>query len=210
MEKHHKLLEPLFSELIGNVERHKQWLATLSYLENQGARKIFACQPQGDLPLELLQHAAEEARHAWFFKKQIERLDGDANQIYPLLGGYAARHYLHRLDMGICRILKKELGLAGRRLKDASYLLTTYGIEVRAAVFYPHYHEVLQAAGIKISLNSIIREEDRHLDEIESSLQAWPEIQALCQRVIDMENVLYERFIDEVCRTVLVPASINR
>lgn len=191
-------LEAIFTRLIDDVSFHKRWLATLSYLENQGARKIFGCQPQGDLPLELLQHAAEEARHAWFFKKQIERLGGDAEAIYPLLGGYAGRHYLHRLDMGICRILKNELNLSGRELKNASYLLTTYAIEVRAAELYPLYHELLQGSGVKISLNSIIREEDRHLDEIRHSLSDWPVIGALSDRVVAMEHDLYQSFIANV------------
>lgn len=184
---------------------HWRWLATLSFLENQGARKIFGFQPVEDLPLGLLQHAAEEARHAWYFKKLLTRIGGDGEKQYPLLGGNAGRRYLHRLDMGVCRWLRDEAGLEGRDLKKGAYLLTTYAIEVRAAGFYPLYAEILKQKNIKLSLASVIQEEDRHLAGITAEIAAWPQIAAFQDRAIVLENQLNAVFLNAAARDVGLP-----
>lgn len=188
-------LRNLLENLVDDQGLHERWLATLSYLENQGAKKIFGHQPSEDLPLDLLQHAAEEARHAWFFKKLLTKIGGDGSRKYPLLGGNAGRRYLHRLDMGICRWLSVDLGLEGRDLKRGSYLLTTYAIEVRAASLYPLYAEVLKERQIKISLASVIVEEDRHLAQITAEIEAWQAIAPLKTKAQQLEAALYARFL---------------
>jgi len=189
-------LRTFLEQLIDNQPMHHRWLATLSFLENQGARKIFRFQPTEDLPLDLLQHAAEEARHAWLFKKLLTRIGGDGNKQYRLLGGLAGRRYLDRLDMGICRWLGDEAGMQGRVLKKGSYLLTTYAIEVRAAALYPLYSQVLKAKNVKLSLASVIQEEDRHLAQITSEINAWPELLTFKERAVQLETRLYETFLN--------------
>ena len=191
-------LRSLLDRIVSDQPTHERWLATLSYLENRGARKIMAFQPDRDLSLTLLRHAAEEARHAYFFKKQITRLTNRVAECYPLLGGHVGRRYLHRLDIGICRSLKQGLGYRGRALMDASYLLTTLAIEERAGLLYPLYHEVLAAHGLKISLASVIKEEDTHLEEINAELARHPELESHADFARRLEQGLFETFVAAV------------
>ncbi|MCB1305279.1 MAG: hypothetical protein KDK37_13410 [Leptospiraceae bacterium] len=71
-------LKPFLETVLEDGELHARWLSTLSMLEHTGARKIHKCMPAlpDDLgrSLNVLQHAAEESRHAFFFAKQIQRL----------------------------------------------------------------------------------------------------------------------------------------
>ena len=198
----------LLERIISDRTIHERWLATLSYLENRGARKIMAFQPDRDLSLTMLRHAAEEARHAYFFKKQITRLTDDVADCYPLLGGHTGRRYLHRLDIGICRALKDGLGYHERMLKDASYLLTTLAIEERAAILYPLYHEVLAANNFKISLTGIINEEDNHLAEINEELAGQPELEPYAKMAREIENSLFDSFITAVDREVVAKCAV--
>ena len=152
--------------IVSDPELHCRWLETLSQLELAGARKIVKYQPPVHCPLDVLQHSAEEHRHAFFFKNQIRKIPGDTSLKRRYLGGDRSRRLLHRLDIEICRILKAA-GYQGRKLKDAAYLLTTLCIELRADWLYPLYEKVLKASGSAVSLRSIIREEEAHLAFVE-------------------------------------------
>ena len=46
-------------------QTHAKWLNTLAYLEHIGSRKIIKSQNSLRLDLHMLQHIAEEARHAF-------------------------------------------------------------------------------------------------------------------------------------------------
>ena len=195
-------LTDLLNKIIDNRELHERWLATLSYLENCGARKISAFLPSGDVDLTLLKHAAEEARHAWFFKKQIGRIAPEIKANYALLGGLSGRRYLNALDVGACRAVKRVLGHEGRALKHRAYLLTTLAIEERAAVFYPFYNEMLKDKGIRISLSSVIKEEDQHLADIEAECALMGDLGPITDEVRDLEKRLYNRFIAKVAEEI--------
>ena len=71
-------LRPFLETVVEDSQLHPRWLETLSLLENMGARKIHKSMARFPAHLQnaetVLQHAAEEARHAYFFKKQIGRL----------------------------------------------------------------------------------------------------------------------------------------
>lgn len=71
-------LRPFLETVVEDAGLHARWLATLSLLEHTGARKIHRSMPglPGHLRLaeSVLQHAAEEARHAFFFRKQIGKI----------------------------------------------------------------------------------------------------------------------------------------
>ena len=152
---------------------HRRWLETLSYLENCGHRKIALYQPPRNASLSLLKHAAEEARHAYFFKRQILKLKlgpPEPGRRLALLGGIKAKNYLHLLDLNISRALKTTAGLRGRMLKDACYLLTTHTVETRAMEVYPIYQRLLQERVSPISLKTILAEEEGHLEEMEQMI----------------------------------------
>ncbi|HYH57000.1 MAG TPA: hypothetical protein VD772_10335, partial [Anseongella sp.] len=163
------MLENIIEKIIAEPGRHARWLNTLSMMENTGARKISASEHKTKVDLMVLKHAAEEARHAFYLKKQIGKIDEHACPDYSyeyLLAPLESALYLQRLDVEVCRYLKKELSLGSYELKYAAYLLVTYAIEVRADALYPVYQDALSASGSKVNVKSIILEEEGHLEEM--------------------------------------------
>jgi len=65
----------LLSVIINNNQLHTRWLNTLSLMENTGARKISASEDPETVTYIILKHAAEEHRHAFYLKKQIEKVE---------------------------------------------------------------------------------------------------------------------------------------
>jgi len=119
---------------------HAQWLNTLSFMENAGARKISLCEHPTEVSIIQLKHAAEEHRHAYYLKKQIGKLGTDLCLTYEdkyLIAPRYTKQYLHQLDIKSCRYLKNTFGLHGPELKYAAYLFVTYAIEVRADELFP-------------------------------------------------------------------------
>ncbi len=162
--------------IISDNELHAKWLNTLSVMENTGARKISACEDPLTVTYIILKHAAEEHRHALYLKKQIEKTGESSCPTYEpayLLAPAHSRYYLNQLDVQVCRYLKNELGLKGKELRFAAYLLVTYAIEVRADELYPVYQEALEHAGSKVNVKSIILEEEGHLEEMINQLKAF-------------------------------------
>ena len=79
---------------------HAQWLNTLSFMENAGARKISASEDRQKVSLIILKHAAEEHRHAYYLKRQIAKLGEDLCENYEdqyLLAPKASKYYLNNL-----------------------------------------------------------------------------------------------------------------
>jgi hypothetical protein len=162
--------EEIIEEIVKNDAVHAIWLNTLSMMENTGSRKISASEHKTKTTLITLKHAAEEARHAFYLKKQIGRLGYESifkdYEPTSLLCSFESLQYLPRLDVQICRLLKNEFRLDGEKLTYAAYLLVTYAIEMRASELYPAYQEVLTAINSKINVKSIIAEEEGHLEEM--------------------------------------------
>jgi rubrerythrin len=156
---------------------HAQWLNTLSYLENCGARKIAACEHPTKVRSEMLKHAAEEFRHAFYLKMQIGKVSDDSLVDFAresLLGGVISGNYLSKLDLHICRLLKHSYNMPSKQLKATAYLLVTYAVEKRAAILYPIYQDALADIQSKVNVRAIIAEEDRHLADIEEELDSIP------------------------------------
>ena len=65
-------------DVIKDRAAHAKFMNMLSMLEHMGSRKIMVSQMhKGDtLSEDTLKHLAEEARHAYFFKRQAERAAG--------------------------------------------------------------------------------------------------------------------------------------
>lgn len=192
-------LNNILPTIIANNQLHARWLNTLSLMENTGARKISASEDPITVTYIILKHAAEEHRHAFYLKKQIEKTGKALCPTYAdeyLVASNYSKYYLNMLDVEVCRYLKKELHLAGRELKFAAYLLVTYAIEVRADELYPIYQDALDAAKSKINVKSIILEEEGHLEEMINQLKTFsPQWQLHADKAVAMETRLFNDWV---------------
>jgi hypothetical protein len=192
-------LNNILPTIIANNELHARWLNTLSLMENTGARKISASEDPITVTYIILKHAAEEHRHAFYLKKQIEKTGKAFCPTYAdeyLVAANYSKYYLNMLDVEVCRYLKKELHLTGRELKFAAYLLVTYAIEVRADELYPIYQDALDAAKSKINVKSIILEEEGHLEEMINQLKHFsPQWQLHADKAVVMETRLFNDWV---------------
>lgn len=188
-------------KIIANDALHACFLNTLSMMENAGARKISRYEHPIHTSLTVLKHAAEEARHAYYLKKQIGKLGEGLCPDYSfsyLVAPFNSYQYLHRLDVATCRYLK-DSGLNGRALDDAAYILVTYAIEVRADELYGTYQDLLTAADSKVNVKSIILEEAGHLEEMTRMLEAFrPDWQAIAADICKIENDLYQKWVNGI------------
>lgn len=196
----------LLSTIINNDQLHARWLNTLSLMENTGARKISACEDPETVTYIILKHAAEEHRHAFYLKKQIEKVKSADCPTYMsdyLIAPKSSKYYLNQLDVDVCRYLKKELGLSGKELRFAAYLLVTYAIEVRADELYPVYQEELDKTGSKVNVKSIILEEEGHLEEMINQLKTFSSNwQMHADKAVEMETQLFNQWIDQLNKEV--------
>lgn len=198
-------LEELLQGFIKDDKVHAKWLNTLSMMENAGARKIKACEHPIFVNEVILKHASEEARHAYYLKKQISKVCAGACPTYEaeyLLAPEYSKHYLDALDIHICRFLKKRFHYQVFELKYAAYLLVTYAIEVRAEALYPIYKQVLESANSKVKVNTIIAEEAGHLEEMRRQiLDLFKEDQDFCcSEAVQLEQALYEHWLAGLCK----------
>jgi hypothetical protein len=196
----------LLSVIINNDQLHSRWLNTLSLMENTGARKISASEDPETVTYIILKHAAEEHRHAFYLKKQIEKVKNGNCPTYAndyLVAPKSSKYYLNQLDVHVCRYLKKELGLKGRELRFAAYLLVTYAIEVRADELYPVYQDELDKASSKINVKSIILEEEGHLEEMINQLKTFsPDWEFHANKAVEMESRLFNQWVIQLTTAI--------
>lgn len=194
-ERFKKIVE----KIVSADDIHAKWLNSLSMMENTGARKISKYEHPVNVNIIVLKHAAEEARHAYYLKKQIGKLAKDAcpDYSYPyLLAPIESYHYLDMLDVEACRYLKNKLHLEGRALKHGAYLLVTYAIEVRADMLYGIYQEALTKQTSKVNVKSIITEEEGHLAEMQRMLEAFhPDWEMLAAEMCEVEQILFGKWV---------------
>jgi hypothetical protein len=199
-------LEQLLLKVVSNDDTHARFLNTLSLQENIGARKISANELPETSTYMVLKHAAEEHRHAFYLKKQIGKLNAAACPTYEpdyLLAPYSSKYYLNKLDMATSRYLMDHMCLKGAALKFGAYLLVTYAIEVRADEIYPIYQKVLDDAKSKVSVRSIIIEEQGHLEEMTVQLKNFsPEWQFHATNIISIEKDLYINWINDLALAI--------
>lgn len=193
-------LEFFLKLIIQDPALHARWLNTLSYLENCGARKIAACEHPLYVKEDMLKHAAEEFRHAYFFKRQIHKVHCTLTtyDISTLLGGFQTLHYLDRLEARLCRIDP-----------SAAYLLTTYAIEKRAQAVYPAYQQLLADFHSPISIRSILKEEEQHLEEIEQALEIFPHAHSLQSKALAIEEAIYSDWIEAIKAKMCLAISVS-
>ena len=168
-------------------------------MENTGARKISASEDPVTVTYIILKHAAEEHRHAFYLKKQIEKTGEGLCPTYSaayLLAPASSKYYLNQLDIDVCRYLKNELKLSGKELKFAAYLLVTYAIEVRADELYPIYQQALDDAQSKVNVKSIILEEEGHLEEMLNQLKSFsPDWEIHAGKAVHFESALFNKWV---------------
>ena len=170
-ESLNKPLEKAFCDFptatVADDGRHVRFLNMISMLEHMGSRKIMLSQMKGILTQDILKHLAEEARHAFFFKREAEKLSGVAIDGYPedaTLCAASARFYFERLDVGLTG------AMLSKAEREARYLWVSFIVELRAIWVYHRYQEILTAAAHPLSLKGVIAEEDRHLIDMASRL----------------------------------------
>lgn len=199
-------LEELLNHIVGNDYIHARFLNTLSLQENIGARKISANELPETSTYMVLKHAAEEHRHAFYLKKQIGKLNTEACPTYEpqyLLAPYSSKYYLNKLDMSTSRYLMEHMNLSGAKLKFAAYLLVTYAIEVRADLIYPIYQEILSKNSSKVSVRSIILEEQGHLEEMIAQLRTFSaDWEFHANNIISVEKNLYQNWINDLAAAI--------
>lgn len=165
-----KTLEEFFHTLTGSPWPHVKWLNTLSFLEYIGARKIIKSQHATELDGEMVEHIAEEARHALFFKKLAHKVCPSEKELTygesDLLEGKQSERYFQDLDA----MVTEELEEVQTRL---NYLYVTITIEHRAMILYRAYARFMQKKqmGREFQLQEVLQDEARHLQKTESLIK---------------------------------------
>jgi hypothetical protein len=199
-------MENIFAAVVKDNHLHARWLNTLSMMENAGAKKIKKCEHPVLTTEIILKHAAEEARHAYYLKKQIQKINKNSCPTYEkqyLLAPKMSFYYLHELDIKISRFLKDTFNYKGDDLKYAAYLLVTYAIEVRADELYPKYQTVLTETKSSVNVKSIIAEEINHLAEMKHQLKIFsPDWEQLCHTATELEEKLFNQWVDALNKEI--------
>ena len=196
-----KELKVLLGEIVPSAELHAKWLNSLSMMENTGARKISKYEHPVKTGIIVLKHAAEEARHAYYLKKQIEKLGVECPDysFEYLLAPVESHHYMNQLDAQVCKYLKAKMGISGRELKHGAYLLVTYAIEVRADSLYEEYQDALTMNASKVNVKSIIAEEEGHLAEMQKMLKEFnTNWELLANDACNIEKRLFNTWITAI------------
>ncbi|MEK7245135.1 MAG: hypothetical protein AAB223_03865 [Pseudomonadota bacterium] len=189
-------LEAFLVSVSGDKAAHARFLNTLSMMEHMGSRRIVMTQSAPALGQETLKHMAEEARHAFFFKRQADRFAGasleydDADMIAPAF----ARMYFKRLESFVVAGVKNEA--EPRRM---TYLYMSMIIEFRAVWAFSIYQSVLDARGVPLSLKSLLAEEQGHLAGMRASLEALDAARSeRVARFLKKEQALFVRLLERL------------
>ena len=160
-EKLHHFLQNISKD----AHTHAKFLNTLSFLEYIGARKILKSLQAPLLNETLLGHIAEEAYHSLFFKKLARKVCKKqfSFEEEEMLAGRNMESYFQSLDQKACEMTKNQ--------KFLNYLYTTWIIEKRAVTTYKIYNQILKENKFPFTLNSILRDEDKHLEEVETTIK---------------------------------------
>ncbi|GEM_PF-80981 len=196
----------ILSLYIADPKSHARWLNTLSYLENCGAKKIAKTEHPIDVSKEMLKHASEEFRHAFYLKQQITTRLGIYLPTYQkdkLWGSFFTFRYLDRLEVKICRLLKQKLPRLNKsQIQQHTYLLVTYAIELRAAELYPIYQDLLIQTKSPVSVRSILLDEKGHLEEMEKELAAQSISKEIQSATVAIESELCKTWLEKLLNQI--------
>ena len=202
-------IRSVLKDITENINLHYSWLDVLSHLELCGARKINSYMPLKGASVDLLQHACEEFRHAYFFKNCGQKLTKGlwVDTSFFNLGFFGRKvyRYLDRLEILVARIVASSLGTQNKEsFYKGCYLLTTYVVECRAGVLYRIYDEFLKQGSFPFRLSSILREEKKHLQDIYDDMKKVPEVYALEKKCLRAEEGLFVELLDQVEEAIFV------
>ncbi|HMI97492.1 MAG TPA: hypothetical protein VK479_13350 [Micropepsaceae bacterium] len=154
------------ASLCKDPPQQARFLNMLSLLEHIGSRKIMASQAMTAAGHDILKHLAEEARHAFFFKRAAEKLARRPLDYSPAntMAGASARSYMDRLDAEIALALASAPPVL-------PYLYMSLIVELRAVWTYGLYQTVLTEEKAGVTLKSILAEEELHLCEMLARLK---------------------------------------
>lgn len=197
-----KAFETLLLTIVNCQAIHARWVNTLSYLENCGARKIAACEHPTFVKEEMLKHAAEEFRHAYYLKQQIARIGYteiiEDYSLANLLGGTSSLQYLNSLDLRICRYLAQQKTINKQQIKKIAYLLVTYAIEIRAGELYPLYDQVLRQCQSSVKVKSIVLEEKEHLEDMKKAIEKIPGANIYAEQACRIEGEICQQWLENM------------
>jgi DNA-binding MarR family transcriptional regulator len=189
----------LLDRIIARPAQHARLLNTFSRMEYVGVRKMLKSRRSEHLDLDGLQHMLDETIHALRLKKAALALAGDPEAVVTYaaadtLAGDAGEAYLQAVDHAALAALSD---CSEEQRAQLNYLLSSAAIEVRAEAFYPLYEERLRAHGVPVSVAAILRDEDRHLQEMAERLEATlPNWRPRLEAVLDAEASFFSAFLE--------------
>ena len=189
----------LLNRLIGDDALHPRFINTLSMLEHMGSHKIMATQHRDTIDQATLRHLAEECHHAFFMKRQAEKVAGRALEYVPrdLLAPVAARMYFQRLEASTVRRLERDHSVG------AAYLYMSMIVEFRAVWFYSLYQQALRRHQHPLSLKRLLGEEQNHLTDMADRLEHAGELSdARVDAFARTERELYGRLLGSLQQSV--------
>lgn len=174
---------------------HARFANTLSLLEHIGSVKIARTQSGAAITAEVLQHLAEESRHADVLKRMVAKItveDLDSYADDALLAGIEARGYFARLDAAVRAFARGSVAPEVRHA--ASYNLVTWLVERRAMWLYPAWQRLFERHRSPLSVRSIIGEETRHLEDVVAALgQIGLDDPMTLDPIVRQEELLFAR-----------------
>jgi len=191
-------MKDILQNITSDSKLEARWLNTVSLLELIGARKIAKTVCRTHPQVEILEHFADESRHALAFKKLALSVDP---QVSDYLCRDEAIKYFQSLDYGIKARIRE---LTGADDEFLNYLLTTTLIERRAMKLYPLYREISRNPVVIAELDRVISEETSHRVPLEAlarerlrafSESSWESVQAF-------EDALFENFAAALASTL--------
>ena len=185
--------------------RESGWLHTLSLLEFIGARKIGRTAAAHHPHLSVLEHWADETRHAAAFESLATEVGGGRPGAY--LCADEAKRYFQALDEALDGWVRARHGEA----PVLNYLLVTAVIERRAMALYPLLRAASRHPRVREELSQIIVEEQSHRVAIEErcrKLLGGGDLPLSADALLEpmaLEEKLFETFWSAVEHT-LMPA----
>lgn len=183
-------LNRLLAAVVLDPTNEASFLNTLSLLEYVGACKINRA--VGDRhTVAVLDHAADEARHALAFKQLADAVAGGRH--YGYLARDAALRYFSALDHTL------SAWLAGNDALDswACYLVVTAAVERRAMLIYPVLRRHSRHPRVVEEVKRIISEEASHKVAIEKAAKDLLISRALdWDTVLDQEQTLFDALLN--------------
>ncbi|WP_241758839.1 hypothetical protein [Pyxidicoccus parkwayensis] len=187
-------IQNVLRQIAQSPQVEARWLHTVSLMEFIGARKISRTVADRHPSLEVLNHLADETRHAFAFKRLSVEVAGTEVQGYLCPEG--AARYFQALDHDLAAWATSYTGAPDMYLH---YLLTTTAIERRAMVLYPLYKAASRHAGVREELGRVVTEEQSHRRSIEDACVArLNAVGASLDEALAQEERLFGAFITEL------------